>query len=99
MKIPGSRAGFWFALALGVVIGAALAILFLPQPGAFAADGQSDTDDFGVRKRSQERIGPWIERMRERYREAFAVGRDYYERTEDEAKRGLASAKSGEFHS
>ena len=72
---------------------------FLPRPGAVAADGQSDPDDFGVRKRAQERIGPWIERLRERYSEAFAIGRDYYERTKDEAKRGLASARSGEFHS
>jgi hypothetical protein len=34
MKIPGTRAGFWFALALGVVIGAALAILFMPHSGS-----------------------------------------------------------------
>jgi hypothetical protein len=99
MKIPGSRAGFWFALALGVVIGVALAILFMPRRGGAAAGDQSEIDDANLHKRSQERLGPWIERMRVRYSEAFAVGRDYYERTKEEAKRGLASAKSGEFHS
>jgi hypothetical protein len=99
MNIPGMRAGFWFALALGVVIGVALAILFLPRSGGTAAGDQSDVDDANLRKRSQERIGPWIERMRERYSEAFAVGHDYYERTIEEAKRGLASARSGEFRS
>jgi len=56
-------------------------------------------DDASLRQRSQERVGPWIERMRERYSEAFAVGHDYYERTLDEARQGLASAKSGEFRS
>jgi hypothetical protein len=99
MNIPGTRAGFWFALALGAVIGVALAMLFMPRPGGASAGDQRDIADATLRRRSQERIGPWIERMRERYSEAFAVGRDYYERTKEEAKRGLASAKSGEFHS
>lgn len=80
------------------MIGVALGILFLPRGGSAAGD-QSDVDDADLRQRSQERTGPWIERMRERYGEAFALGHDYYERTIAEAKRGLASAKSGEFHS
>ena len=81
-----------------MVIGVALAILFLSRFAGDTTSDQSDTDDADLCKRTQERFGPWIERMRERYHAAFAVGRDYYERTKDEAKRGLASAKSGESH-
>jgi hypothetical protein len=99
MKIPGTRAGFWFALALGVVIGVALAILFMPRSGSAGEGDQVDSSDVDMHRRSQERLGPWLERMRERYGEAFAAGRDYYERTKDEARRGLASARSGEFRS
>jgi hypothetical protein len=81
-----------------VIFGVALGILLMPRGGSAAAGGQSDEDHADLRRRSQERIGPWIERLRERYTEAFAIGRDYYERTIDEAKRGLARAKNGEFH-
>jgi hypothetical protein len=99
MKLLGSRAGFWFGLMLGVVIGVALALLFLPRPGGNGTDDQSDTDGFDLRRRAQERLGPWIERIRERYREAFALGQDYYERAKDDVQRHYDSAKRGEFSS
>ena len=99
MKLLGSPVGFWFGLMFGVVIGVALAILFLPQPGGNAAGEGSDTDGFDLRRRAQERFGPLIERFRDRYSEAFALGQDFYDRTTDDVQRQYDNAKSGEFTS
>jgi gas vesicle protein len=49
-----SGGGFWFGLTVGVAIGVALAILFLPRPGGNAAGDQSDTDGFDLRQRFRE---------------------------------------------
>jgi gas vesicle protein len=94
-----SGAGFWFGLMLGVAIGVALAILFMPRPGGNAAGDQSDTDGFDLRQRAQERFGPWIERLRARYSEAFALGQDFYERAKEDVMSQYTTAKSGEFSS
>jgi hypothetical protein len=99
MKLLGSRVGFWFGLMFGVVIGVALAILFLPEPGGTAAGEGTGSDGFDLRRRAQERFGPLIERLRERYSEAFAQGQDYYERAKDDVQRQDDSAKSYEFNS
>jgi hypothetical protein len=82
---------------LGVAIGVALAIMFMPRPGGNAAGDQSDTDGFDLRKRAQERFGPLIEMLRERYSEAFALGQDFYERAKEDVMTQYNSAKSGEF--
>jgi hypothetical protein len=47
MNIPGMRAGIWFALALGAVIGVALAILFIPRGGSAAAGDRRWTRAMG----------------------------------------------------
>jgi len=94
-----SGAGFWFGLLLGVAIGVALAIIFMPRPGGNAAGDQSDIDGFDLQQRAQERFGPWIERLRERYSEAFALGQEFYERAKDDVMRQYNSAKSGDFSS
>ena len=46
-----------------------------------------------------ERFGPLIERLRERYSEAFALGQDFYEQAKDEVLTQYNSAKSGDFSS
>ena len=97
MRQRKSGAGFWFGLMLGVAIGVALAIMFMPRPGGNAAGDQSDTDGFDLRKRAQERFGPLIEMLRERYSEAFALGQDFYERAKEDVMTQYNSAKSGEF--
>jgi hypothetical protein len=99
MKLLGSRVGFWFGLVFGVVIGVALAILFLPQPEDIAAREGSDTDGFDLRRRAQERFGPLIERLRERYSEAFAQGQHLYERAKDDVEQQDESAESGASNS
>jgi hypothetical protein len=40
-----------------------------------------------------------IERLRERYSEAFALGQDFYERAKEDVMTQYNSAKSGEFSS
>jgi hypothetical protein len=99
MRQRKSGVGFWFGLMLGVAIGVALAIMFMPRPGGNAAGDQSDTDGFDLRRRAQERFGPLIERLRERYSEAFALGQDFYERAKEDVMTQYNSAKSGEFSS
>ncbi len=84
---------------LGVAIGAALAILFLPRPGGSAAGDENGADGFDLRQRVLERFGPLIERLRERYSEAFALGQDFYDRAKEEVMTQYNSAKSGEFSS
>jgi hypothetical protein len=93
-----SGAGFWFGLMLGIAIGVALAVLFLPRPGG-AAGAERDTGGFDLRQRAQERFGPLIERLRERYGEALALGQDFYERAKDDVTAQYSSAKSGDFSS
>jgi len=97
MRQRKSGVGFWFGLMLGVAIGVALAIMFMPRPGGNAAGDQSDTDGFDLRQRAQESFGPLIERLRERYSEAFALGQDFYERAKEDVMTQYNSAKSGEF--
>ena len=97
MRQRKSGVGFWFGLMLGVAIGVALAIMFMPRPGGNAAGDQSDTDGFDLRQRAQERFGPLIERLRERYREAFGLGQDCCERAKEDVMTQYNSAKSGEF--
>ena len=97
MRQRKSGVGFWFGLMLGVAIGVALAIMFMPRPGGNAAGDQSDTDGFDLRQHAQERFGPLIERLRERYSEAFALGQDFYERAKEDVMTQYNSAKSGEF--
>src|SRR6478672_8362250 len=94
-----SGRGFWFGLTVGVALGVALVILFLPRPGDNAAGGQSEMDGFGLRQRIQERFGPLIEQLRARYSEAFALGQEFYQQAKDEVMTEYSTAKSGDFSS
>ena len=94
-----SGRGFWFGLTVGVAIGVALAILFLPRPSGTAAGDQSETAGFDLRQRIQERFGPLIEQLRARFSEAFALGQDFYQQAKDDVMTQYNAAKSGEFSS
>jgi len=92
-----SGVGFWFGLTVGVALGIALAILFLPRPGGNAAGDQSETAGFDLRQRIQERFGPLIEQLRARYNEAFALGQDFYQQAKDDVMTHCNTATSGDF--
>jgi len=84
-------------VALGVTIGVALVILFMPRRGGTAAGDQRDTDGFDLRQRIQERFGPLIGHLRTRIREALAPGQEFYARAKDDVMTQYESAKSADF--
>ena len=55
-----SGGGFWIGLTIGVALGVAVVILFLPNPSDNAAGDQSEMDGFGQRgvlMRGGDRVG------------------------------------------
>jgi gas vesicle protein len=91
-KARKSRGRFLFGLLVGIVIGAAAAILFAPTLGASNPDVESDD----LLKRGQARYGQIANLMRERYGDAFALGQDAYSRAKDEILTRYTRAKAGE---
>src|SRR6478672_2885648 len=94
-----SGRGFWFGLTVGVALGVAFAILFLPRPSDTAAGDQSETAGFDLRQRIQARFGPLIEQLHARYKEAFALGQEFYDRAKDDVMTEYNTAKSADFNS
>jgi gas vesicle protein len=78
-----SGGGFFFGLLLGMIIGAALAILFAPQPGE-APRGQSGVQTLDLRRRGQERVAQFTDL-------------DAYSSAFDEVKSRYSRAKSGDY--
>ena len=91
-----SGGGFFFGLLLGMIIGAALAILFAPQPGE-APRGQSGVQTLDLRRRGQERVAQFTDLFRRRYGDAMAQYRDAYSSAFDEVKSRYSRAKSGDY--
>jgi gas vesicle protein len=97
MRQRGSRVGFWFGVLIGVMIGAALVILFMPQPRGAAADEQSGADNFDLRQRIQERFGPLIERVRARISKALALDQEFYKDAKDDVTTQYENTKSADL--
>jgi hypothetical protein len=77
------RGGFLMGVMVGIAIGAAAAILFIPSFNA--ADPDIESDD--VLKRGQARYQQLAVMMRERYGDALALGQEAYSRARDEVLR------------
>jgi gas vesicle protein len=78
-----SGAGFFFGLMLGLAVGATLGILFAPQAGE---DTRTQLNESTVDLRRFGRSGYQgvADKLRKRYGDAFAQGREAYERAKDE---------------
>jgi gas vesicle protein len=97
MRQRRSGAGFWFGMTLGVMIGVALVILFIPHPGDAAAGDQSGAGGFNLLQRIQERFGPLIERVRARISEALALGQEFYQDAKEDVTTQYENAKSADL--
>jgi hypothetical protein len=97
MRQRRSGTGFWFGMTLGMMIGVALVILFIPQTGDAAAGEQSGAGGFNLLQRIQERFGPLIERVRARINEALALGQEFYQDAKDDVTTQYENAKSADL--
>jgi len=89
----GSR--FFWGFVIGLAVGAALAILFAPQPGEETREQLAEQSEV-LRKRGQERALHLREDLRERYADALVQGREAYDRAKDEVMGRYTKAKNVE---
>ena len=90
-----SGSGFFWGFIFGLMVGAALAVLFAPQPGEETREqlaGQSGL----LRKRGQLNVEQLSSTLRERYGDAIVQGREAYARAKDEVLGRYNKAKSAE---
>jgi gas vesicle protein len=78
-----SRSGFMFGLVLGMAVGAAVALLFAPQPGE------------ETRSQLSEGYQTLAGSLRERYGDAIAQGQEAYNQAKDEVLTRYNKAKTG----
>ncbi|MGH2515043.1 MAG: YtxH domain-containing protein [Ktedonobacterales bacterium] len=91
----GSGSGFFWGLVLGILVGAALAVLFAPQPGDETRE-QLTEQGMLLRTRGRERAGQLRSELKGRYGDAMFQGREAYDRAKDEVLTRYNKAKSGE---
>lgn len=88
-----SGSGFFLGLICGMAIGAMLALLFAPQSGEETRAqlaAQSDNPNMA----GLGSIDTIVQQVRSRYNEAFAQGRDAYERAKEEVLARYNQARS-----
>jgi gas vesicle protein len=86
------RGGFLLGMVVGIAIGAAVAILFIPSFNQANPDVESED----VLRRGQARYEQLAMLMRERYGDAMALGQEAYARAKDELLTRYTRAKAGE---
>ncbi|HET8908495.1 MAG TPA: YtxH domain-containing protein [Ktedonobacterales bacterium] len=88
-----SGSGFMFGLVLGIVIGAAAALLFAPQLGE---DTRSQLSESSVQLRRMGREGyqTLAGQLRDRYGDAVSQGRDAYNQAKDDILTRYNKAKA-----
>jgi gas vesicle protein len=89
-----SGSGFLFGLALGIAVGAAVALLFAPQPGEDTRSQLSESS-IQLRKMGREGYQTLAGQLRERYGDALSQGREAYTQAKDEVMARYKQAKTG----
>ena len=88
-----SGSGFFWGLVLGIAVGAILAILFAPQSGE-ETRGQFNEQVPELSKRGQLRYSEIRSQLRQRYGDAFTLGREAYNQAKDEVLSRYSKAKN-----
>lgn len=91
-----SGSGFFWGLVLGIAVGAALAVLFAPQPGDDTREQLSE-QSVELRKRGQQAIEQIRAQFKERSGDAMVQGREAYGRAKDEVLARYNKAKNAEY--
>jgi gas vesicle protein len=89
-----SGSGFFFGLMLGLAVGATLGILFAPQAGE-ETRAQLDESTVDLRRFGRSGYQGVADKLRERYGDAFALGREAYERGKEEVLERYNKTRTG----
>ena len=89
-----SGSGFLFGLVLGMAVGAAIALLFAPQPGEETRSQLSESST-QLRRMGREGYQTLAGQLRDRYGDAVSQGRDAYNQARDEILSRYSKAKTG----
>jgi hypothetical protein len=81
---------------LGLIIGAALMILFAPRPGE-ATEAAVDERGVVIPKSGQERYLHLVDQLRQRYGDALTQFQETYSHAKDEVLTRYNRAKSGDY--
>ena len=75
--------GFFWGFVFGIALGAALAMLFAPQPGDETREQLADQSEV-LRNRGQQRAETLRSQLMERYGDAIMQGKEAYDRAKEE---------------